>query len=30
MDFFRLVNTSEEAVNVIDEFYSQYLLKPNF
>ena len=30
MDFFRLVDTSEEAVNVIDEFYSQYLLKPNF
>ena len=30
LDFFRLVDTSEEAVNVIDEFYSQYLLKPNF
>ena len=30
MDFFRLVDTSEETVEVIDEFYSQYLLKPNF
>lgn len=27
---FRLVDTPEEAVNHIDQFYSKYLLKPNF
>jgi len=25
-----LVDTSDEAVNVINEFYSKYLLSPNF
>jgi uncharacterized protein (TIGR00730 family) len=28
--YFTLVDTSEEAVQVIDNFYSKYLLKPNF
>ena len=27
---FSIVDTSEEAVNAIDRFYSKYLLKPNF
>ena len=30
LDLFDLVDTSEEAVQVIDEFYSKYLLSPNF
>ncbi len=30
LDLFRLVDTAEEAVEVIDEFYSKYLLSPNF
>ncbi len=30
LDLFQLVETPDEAVRVIDEFYSQYLLKPNF
>ncbi len=30
MDLFQLVDTPEEAVNKIDEFYAKYLLKPNF
>ena len=30
MDIFTLVNTSDEAVEVIDQFYSKYLLSPNF
>jgi hypothetical protein len=29
-DLFRLVDTAEEAVAVIDDFYEQYLLSPNF
>ena len=29
-DLFNLVDTPEEAVKVIDEFYSRYLLSPNF
>jgi len=29
-EFFNLVDTPEEAVKVIDEFYSRYLLSPNF
>jgi uncharacterized protein (TIGR00730 family) len=29
-NYFTLVDTSEEAVGVIDSFYSKYLLKPNF
>jgi len=30
LDLIRLVDTPSEAVEVIDEFYSQYLLSPNF
>lgn len=30
LDLFHIVDTAEEAVEVIDEFYSRYLLKPNF
>jgi uncharacterized protein (TIGR00730 family) len=29
-ELFNLVDTPEEAVKVIDEFYSRYLLSPNF
>jgi hypothetical protein len=30
LDLFALVDTTDEAVAVIDEFYSKYLLSPNF
>ncbi len=30
MDLFHLVDTVEEAVDVIEEFYEKYELKPNF
>jgi uncharacterized protein (TIGR00730 family) len=30
LDLFSIVDSSEEAVDKIDEFYSKYLLKPNF
>lgn len=30
MDLFHVVDTPEEAVRVIDEFYSEYMLSPNF
>ncbi len=30
MDLFQIVDTCEDAVKAIDNFYSQYLLKPNF
>ncbi len=30
LNIFTLVDTAEEAVNVIEEFYSRYSLKPNF
>jgi uncharacterized protein (TIGR00730 family) len=30
LQFFNLVDTPEEAVKVIDDFYSKYLLAPNF
>lgn len=30
LDLFKLVDSAEEAVSVIDEFYSKYLLSPNF
>jgi hypothetical protein len=30
LDLFNLVDTPEEAVAVIDEFYGKYLLSPNF
>lgn len=29
-DLFKIVDTADEAVKVITDFYSQYLLKPNF
>lgn len=30
LDLYNLVDTADEAVEVIDEFYGKYLLKPNF
>ena len=30
MDLFHVVDTPEEAIQVIDEFYSEYMLSPNF
>ena len=30
LELFHLVDTSEEAVKIIDKFYSKYTLKPNF
>jgi predicted Rossmann-fold nucleotide-binding protein len=30
MELFTIVDTAEEAVDVIDKFYSKYLLSPNF
>jgi uncharacterized protein (TIGR00730 family) len=30
LEIFKLVDTADEAVNHIDEFYSKYLLSPNF
>ncbi len=30
LNLFKLVDTSDEAVELIDEFYSRYLLSPNF
>ena len=30
MDLFKIVDTADEAVQVINEFYSKYLLSPNF
>tara|TARA_R110002096_G_scaffold135456_2_gene287273 strand:+ start:178777 stop:179478 length:702 start_codon:yes stop_codon:yes gene_type:complete len=30
LDLFSIVDTADEAVKVIDDFYSQYMLKPNF
>lgn len=30
LDLFNVVDTADEAVEVIDEFYSKYLLSPNF
>jgi uncharacterized protein (TIGR00730 family) len=30
INLFQVVDTSDEAVEVINEFYSKYLLKPNF
>jgi predicted Rossmann-fold nucleotide-binding protein len=29
-NLFNVVDTPEEAVKVIDDFYSKYLLSPNF
>ncbi|MDQ3108458.1 MAG: TIGR00730 family Rossman fold protein [Bacteroidota bacterium] len=30
LNLFHLVDTADEAVKIINEFYSQYMLKPNF
>ena len=30
LDLINLVDTPDEAVAVIDEFYSRYMLSPNF
>ncbi|MBT7382210.1 MAG: TIGR00730 family Rossman fold protein, partial [Flavobacteriales bacterium] len=30
LDLIQLVDSAEEAVEAIDDFYSQYLFKPNF
>jgi hypothetical protein len=30
LDLFKLVDTSDEAVSIINEFYSKYILRPNF
>ena len=30
LDYFRVVDTAEEAVLLINEFYTKYLLRPNF
>lgn len=30
LDLFHLVDTSDDALKIIDEFYSKYTLKPNF
>jgi uncharacterized protein (TIGR00730 family) len=30
LDLFHIVDTADDAVRIIDEFYSRYLLKPNF
>lgn len=30
LNFFKLVDTSDEAVKIINEFYTKYLLRPNF
>jgi len=30
LDLVNIVDTADEAVKVIDDFYSKYLLQPNF
>ena len=30
LDLIHVVDTAEEAVAIMDDFYSNYLLKPNF
>jgi predicted Rossmann-fold nucleotide-binding protein len=30
LDLFSIVDTPEDAVQVIDDFYAKYLLSPNF
>jgi hypothetical protein len=30
LDLFNIVDTADEAVVIINEFYSKYMLKPNF
>jgi hypothetical protein len=30
LDLFNIVDTSSEAVEIVEEFYKKYTLKPNF
>ena len=30
LDLFSLVDTADEAIGIIDQFYKKYILKPNF
>jgi predicted Rossmann-fold nucleotide-binding protein len=30
LNLFHVVDTAKEAVDIIDDFYSKYLLQPNF
>jgi len=30
MELFQLVDTAEEAVAIVDKFYKEYAIKPNF
>ena len=30
LDLFSLVDTADEAIEIIDQFYKKYILKPNF
>jgi uncharacterized protein (TIGR00730 family) len=30
LNFLKVVDTSDEVIKIIDEFYSKYTLKPNF
>ena len=30
LQLFHVVDTADEAVKIINDFYSQYMLKPNF
>jgi hypothetical protein len=30
LDLFSIVDTPEQAVEIIDQFYSKYVLQPNF
>jgi predicted Rossmann-fold nucleotide-binding protein len=30
MDIFSIVDTAEEAVEIIEKYYNKYALKPNF
>ena len=30
LDLFHIVNRTDEAVNIIEDFYKKFMLKPNF
>ena len=30
LDLFHVIDTADEAVAIINDFYSKYMLKPNF
>ena len=30
LDLFSLVDTADEAIEIINQFYKKYILKPNF